>query len=45
MTTSHRTSSGNAPASPIAWPPPNECAITPTGVPDEIAHEQGEVEV
>ena len=45
MTTSHRTSSGNAPASPIAWPAPNECAITPTGSPDDVAHEQREVEV
>ena len=45
MTTSHRTSSGNAPARPIAWPPPNECAITPTGAPDDVAHEQREVDV
>ncbi len=33
MTTSQRTRSGNAPASPMAWPAPNECAITPTGPP------------
>ena len=45
MTTSHRTSSGNAPARPIAWPPPNECAITPTGAADHVADQQREVEV
>ena len=45
MTTSHRTSSGNAPASPIAWPAAERVRDHADRSPDDVAHEQREVEV
>ena len=45
MFTIQRTSSGKAPATPVAWPPPKEWATKPDRSPAEVADQQRQVEV